>query len=92
VALDDVGARLSRTAAQAGPACANVTAPFVRAPEVAMNHGWHMTIAAWGTQEQKDRFSDSYARAFKALLIDHVCVDERHDEEFSSRHLSTARR
>ena len=74
MALGDVGARLSRAAAKAGPACANVTAPFVRAPEDEINHGWHMTIAAWGTQEQKERFSLSYARAFEAPLIDHVAL------------------
>jgi hypothetical protein len=74
MALDDTGARLSRAAAQAGAACANVTAPFVRAPEDEINHGWHMTIAAWGTQEQKERFSLSYARAFKAPLLDHVAL------------------
>ncbi len=74
MALDDVGARLSMAAVQAGPACANVTAPFVRAPEDEINHGWYMTIAAWGTQAQKARFSESYARAFKATLIDHIAL------------------
>lgn len=72
MALDDVGERLSVAVAQAGPACANVSGPFVRAPEDEMNHGWHMTIAAWGTQEQKERFSQSYARAFRAPLLDHI--------------------
>ena len=74
MALDDVGARLSVAVAQAGPACANVSAPFVRAPEDEINHGWHMTIAGWGAQEQKERFSESYARAFKAPLLDHVAL------------------
>jgi hypothetical protein len=72
VALDDIGARLSRAVTLVGPACANVSAEFVRAPEDEMNHGWHMTLAGWGTQEQKDRFSLSYARVFKAPLLDHV--------------------
>jgi hypothetical protein len=71
MALDDVGARLSVAVAQAGPACASVSGPFVRAPEDEMNHGWHMTIAGWGTLEQKERFSDSYARVFNAPLLDH---------------------
>ncbi len=74
MALDDIGARLSVAVAQAGPACANVSAPFVQAPEDEISHGWHMTIAAWGTQEQKDRFVESYTRAFKAPLIDHVAL------------------
>jgi hypothetical protein len=72
MALDDIGARLSRAVTSAAPACANVSAEFVRAPEDEMNHGWHMTLAGWGTQEQKDRFSESYARAFKAPLLDQV--------------------
>ena len=71
MALDDVGARLSVAVAQVGPACANVSGPFVRAPEDEMNHGWYMIIAGWGTQEQKERFSDSYARVFNAPLLDH---------------------
>jgi hypothetical protein len=72
IALDDIGARLSRAVTLAGPACANVSAEFVRAPEDEMNHGWHMTLAGWGTQEQKDRFSESYAGVFKAPLLDLV--------------------
>jgi hypothetical protein len=74
IALDEVGAQLSRAVTLAGPACANVSGPLVRAPEDEMNHGWHMTIAGWGTQEQKDRFSESYVKVFKAPLLDHVAL------------------
>jgi hypothetical protein len=74
MALEDAGAQLSRAVALAGPACANVSGPLVQAPEDEMNHGWHMTIAGWGTREQKDRFSLSYAQAFKAPLLDHVAL------------------
>jgi hypothetical protein len=74
MALDEVGARLSLAVVQAGPACANVTAPFVHAPEDEINHGWYMTIAAWGTQEQKARFFESYTRVFRAPLIDHIAL------------------
>jgi hypothetical protein len=74
MALEGAGAQLSRAVALAGPTCANVSGPFVQAPEDEMNHGWHMTIAGWGTREQKDRFSESYALAFKAPLLDHVAL------------------
>lgn len=71
VALDNAGARLSRAVAQAGPACANVSGMFVRAPENDLNHGYDMTMRAWGDQVMKDRFSDAYAQAFKIPLLDH---------------------
>lgn len=71
VALDDTGARLSEAVAEAAPACANVSGMFVRAPENELNHGYDMTMSAWGDQAMKDRFSDAYAHAFKAPLLDH---------------------
>lgn len=71
VALDDAGARLSEAVAAPGPACANVSGMFVRAPENDPNHGYDMTMRAWGDQAMKDRFSEAYARAFKLPLLDH---------------------
>jgi hypothetical protein len=71
VRLDNVGARLSKAAVEAGPACANVSSMFVRAPENDLNHGYAMTMAGWGNQVMKDRFTDAYAHAFKAPLLDH---------------------
>jgi hypothetical protein len=70
-ALDRVGARLSKAVVDAGPACANVSSMFVRAPENQLNHGSDMTMAAWGDQKMKDRLSDSYTQAFAAPLLDH---------------------
>jgi hypothetical protein len=70
VALDDAGARLSAVVLEAAPACANVSSMFVRAPENELNHGYDMTMSAWGDQAMKDRFSDSYVHAFKAPLLD----------------------
>jgi hypothetical protein len=70
-AQDRVGERLSRAVVEAGPACANVSGMFVRAPEIHISHGWDMTMAMWGDQEMKDRLSDSYARAFPFSLLDH---------------------
>jgi hypothetical protein len=70
VTLDNVGARLSKAAVEAGPACANVSSMFVRAPENELNHGWEMTMAAWGDQVMKDRFFDAYAHAFEVPLLD----------------------
>ena len=92
MALDDVGARLSVAVAQAGPACASVSGPFVRAPEDEMNHGWHMTIAGWGTLEQKERFSDFIRPRFQRALARPRRSHERHDEGFSSLHLQATRR
>ena len=71
VALDDAGARLSRAVVEAGPACANVSAVFVSAPENEINFGWEQTMSAWGNQLMKDRFVASYAHAFEAPLLDH---------------------
>jgi hypothetical protein len=70
VELGDVGARLSKAVVEAGPACANVSSMFVRAPENELNFGWDMTMAAWGDQLMKERFSDAYARAFEVPLLD----------------------
>ncbi len=69
-ALDEVGARLSRAVVEAGPACANVASMNVRAPENQMSFGWETTMSAWGDQPMKDRFSESYARAFETPLLD----------------------
>jgi hypothetical protein len=71
VALDDAGARLSKAVVEAGPACANVSSMFVRAPENEQNFGYGMTMAGWGNQVMKDRFSDAYTRAFNVPLLDH---------------------
>jgi hypothetical protein len=71
VALDDVGARLSTAVVEAGPACANVSSMFVRAPENDLNHGYDMTMAGWGDQAMKDRFSAAYTHSFKDPLLDH---------------------
>jgi hypothetical protein len=70
-ALDKVGARLSKAVVEAGPACANVSSMFVRAPENQLNHGSDMTMAAWGDQKMKDRLSDAYTHTFAAPLFDH---------------------
>lgn len=69
--LDKVGARLSMAVVEAGPACANVSGVFVRAPENQLNHGSDMTVAVWGDQKMKDRLSDAYTHAFAAPLLDH---------------------
>lgn len=68
IAANKIGARLSRAAVAAGPACANVSAMFVRAPENQLNHGADMTLA---TRAMEDRFSEAYARAFQVPLLDH---------------------
>lgn len=66
-----IGARLSNAVVAAGPACANVSGMFVRAPENDMNHGWDMTLQLWGDQAMRERFSVAYERAFTAALLDH---------------------
>jgi hypothetical protein len=71
MALDDLGAKLSKAVIAAGPSCANVSSMFVRAPENDLNHGFGMTVEPWGDRSTKDRFSDAYARAFTAPLLDH---------------------
>jgi hypothetical protein len=68
IALNDIGAKLSNAVIEAGPACANVSGMFVRAPENELNHGADMTL---GTRQMEDRFSEAYERAFKAPLLDH---------------------
>jgi len=67
VALNRIGARLSKAVVAAGPACANVSSMFVRAPENEFNHGADMTLA---TPQMVDRFSVAYARTFSAPLLD----------------------
>jgi hypothetical protein len=69
MALDDIGAKLSKAVIAAGPSCANVSSMFVRAPENDLNHGFGMTVEPWGDRSTKDRFSDAYARAFTAPLL-----------------------
>ena len=68
MALDNVGAKLSKAVVAAGPSCANVSGMFVRAPENELTHGADMTL---GTPEMQDRFSDAYARGFDVPLLDH---------------------
>ncbi|WP_142251221.1 hypothetical protein [Bradyrhizobium sp. UNPF46] len=68
---NEIGARLSKAVAAAGPACANVSGMFVRAPENDMNHGWDMTVQLWGDQAMRERFSTAYANASPARLLDH---------------------
>ena len=70
-ALNEIGARLSKAVVDAGPACANVSGMFVRAPENDKNHGWDMTLQLWGDQAMRDRFSEAYGRAFTVPLLDH---------------------
>jgi hypothetical protein len=70
-ALNAIGARLSKAVVAAGPACANVSGMFVRAPENDMNHGWDMTLQLWGDQAMRERFSAAYASVFTAPLLDH---------------------
>lgn len=70
-AWDAAGARLSQAVAEAGPACANVSAMFVHAPENDMNHGFDMTLQPWGDQQKRERFSEAYGRAFAVPLLDH---------------------
>jgi len=68
IAADKIGARLSKAVVSAGPACANVSRMFVRAPENDLNFGGDTTFA---TQQIEDRFSDAYLRAYKVPLLDH---------------------
>ncbi|MDA9522241.1 hypothetical protein XI06_18590 [Bradyrhizobium sp. CCBAU 11434] len=71
-ALNAIGARLSKAVVTAGPACANVSGMFTRAPENNdMNHGWDMTLRPWGDQPMRERFSKAYAGAFTVPLLDH---------------------
>jgi hypothetical protein len=70
VALDKVGARLSKAVVEAGPTCANVSSLNIRAPENELTFGWEQTMSAWGDQPMKDRFSASYARTFETPLLD----------------------
>jgi hypothetical protein len=68
IALNNIGADLSKAVVAAGPSCANVSSMFVRAPENELNHGADMTL---GVQEMEDRFSEAYVRAFEVPLLDH---------------------
>jgi hypothetical protein len=69
-ALNEAGARLSRAVETAGPACANVSTMYVRAPENNKNHGFDMTVEFWGDQAIKERFAEAYERAFSVPLLD----------------------
>ena len=71
LALDEMGAKLSRAVETAGPACANVSSMFVRAPENDKNHGFDMTVELWGDEALKQRFSTAYERGFSVPLLDH---------------------
>ena len=82
IALDDTGARLSEAVAEAAPACANVSSMSIRAPENELNHGYDMTMAAWGDQAMKDRLSDAYAHAFKTPLLDQNVYTNRLAKNF----------
>lgn len=82
IALDDTGARLSEAVVEAAPACANVSSMSIRAPENELNHGYDMTMAAWGDQAMKDRFSDAYAHAFKTPLLDQNIYTNRLAKNF----------
>jgi hypothetical protein len=62
--LDQVGARLSQAVKTAGPACANIAGPDLRAPEDDQSHGYDMTMSRWGDQAMKVRFSASYISAY----------------------------
>jgi len=68
MASNAIGARLSRAVVAAGPACANVSSMFVRAPENDLNYGADVTLSL---QEMVDRFSAAYTRAFDVPLLDH---------------------
>ena len=70
-ASNAIGARLSKAVVAAGPACADVSGMFVRAPENDMNHGWDMTLQLWGDQVMRERFSTAYESAFTIPLLDH---------------------
>jgi len=70
-ALDEIGAKLSRAVETAGPACANVSSMFVRAPENDKNHGFDMTVELWGDEAMKQRFASAYERGFSVPLLDH---------------------
>jgi len=70
-ASNAIGARLSKAVVAAGPACADVSGMFVRAPENDMNHGWDMTLQLWGDQMMRERFSTAYESAFTIPLLDH---------------------
>ena len=70
IVRDEIGARLSRAVGTAGPACANVSTMYVRAPENNENHGFDMTVEFWGDQAIKERFAKSYEHGFSAPLLD----------------------
>jgi hypothetical protein len=68
VALNNIGAKLSKIVMAAGPSCANVSSVYVRAPENELNFGADTTF---GIHEMEDRFSEAYRRAFDVPLLDH---------------------
>jgi hypothetical protein len=55
---------------------------FVRAPENELNHGYDMTMSAWGNQVMKDRFSDAYVHAFEVPLLDNNVYTHRLAKNF----------
>src|ERR1019366_1440990 len=44
-----------------------------------------MTMAGWGDQVMKDRFSDAYAHAFEVPLLDHDVYPHRLTKNFRPR-------
>jgi hypothetical protein len=68
IALNDVGAKLGQAVVAAGPACANVSSRFVRAPENDLSFGADTTLS---TVKMEERYSEIYQRAFKVSLLDH---------------------
>ena len=68
IALDNAAARLSKAVAAAGPSCANVSGPYMRAPEDELNFAGDSTL---GIPEVQDRFAAAYRRAFQAPLLDY---------------------
>ena len=68
IALDDKGAALSRAVTTAGPSCANVSGLYMQAPDDELYFAGETTL---GTPEMQDRFSEAYARQFKAPLLNY---------------------
>jgi hypothetical protein len=68
MALNDIGAKLGQAVVAAGPACANVSSRFVRAPENDLSFGADTTLS---TVKMEEQYSEVYQRAFKVPLLDH---------------------
>jgi hypothetical protein len=85
IALNKIGANLSKAVVAAGPSCANVSAMFVRAPENDLNYGAYVTLA---NQELEDRFSEAYVRAFNVPLLDHSAMLMKNFHPYGYRQLA----